>query len=154
MPISHLTRGVALVALALTVSASAPGSHRPDASPHIVVFKDPACGCCKSWVDRLRQAGFDVVVHDTNDMTGAKNTGHVPQQLRTCHTAFVNGYVIEGHVPPADIARLLAEKPRVAGLAVPGMPAGSPGMEVGGRTDHYDVIAFNRDGSTHTYAQH
>lgn len=146
--------GVALLA-ALT-SASAPGSidRAPTTAPHIVVYKDPNCGCCKSWVEHLRKHGFDVAVHDTSDVSGAKRTGRVPQQLVSCHTAFVNGYVVEGHVPAADIQRMLDEKPRIAGLAVPGMPAGSPGMEVGARADRYEVIAYTRDGSTSVYARH
>jgi hypothetical protein len=78
----------------------------------------------------------------------------VPEQLHSCHTAFVNGYVVEGHVPAADIQRLLKDKPKVAGIAVPGMPVGSPGMEMGSRVDRYDVIAFNRDGSTRVFARH
>ena len=87
-------------------------------------------------------------------MSGAKATGRVPGRLQTCHTAFVNGYVVEGHVPAADVKRMLNEKPKIAGIAVPSMPAGSPGMEVGSRVDRYDVIAFNRDGSTSVFARH
>ena len=126
----------------------------PLAPIRITVYKDPSCGCCKSWVDHLRKHGFDVAVRDTNDVSGAKATGRVPQQLQTCHTAFVNGYVVEGHVPAADIQKMLDEKPKIAGIGVAGMPAGSPGMEVGNRHDPYDVIAFNRDGSMRVFAHH
>lgn len=150
-----LGRFASVAILASLLSASAPPSFEPVApKPHITVFKDPGCGCCKSWVDHLRKHGFDVAVRDTSDVTGAKRTGRVPEQLHSCHTAFVNGYVVEGHVPAADIQRMLSEKPKIAGIAVPGMPVGSPGMEMGGRVDAYDVVAFNRDGSTRVFARH
>jgi hypothetical protein len=152
-----LVRFASVTLLASLISASAPAtveSTLVGSKPHITVFKDPGCGCCKSWVDHLRKHGFDVTVRDTSDVGGAKRTGRVPEQLHSCHTAFVNGYVVEGHVPAADIQRLLREKPKVAGIAVPGMPAGSPGMEMGSRVDKYDVIAFNRDGTTRVFAHH
>jgi len=150
-----LLRFASVALLASLLSASAPASFDPGApGPRITVFKDPNCGCCKSWVDHLRKHGFDVIARDTSDVAGVKRTGRVPEPLHSCHTAFVNGYVIEGHVPAADIQRLLLEKPKIAGIAVPGMPAGSPGMEMGGRVDRYDVIAFNRDGTTRVYARH
>ena len=120
----------------------------------VTVYKDPNCGCCKEWVEHLRRHAFKVTAKDTSDVSGIKRSGRVPQQLVSCHTAFVNGYVIEGHVPAEDIKRLLKEKPKVAGLAVPGMPIGSPGMEVGNRKDKYNVIAFNRDGTTSVFASH
>ena len=150
-----LLRFASVGLLASLVSASAPASVTlPDARPRVTVFKDPGCGCCKSWVEHLRTHGFDVAVRDTSDVAGAKRTGRVPEQLHSCHTAFVNGYVVEGHVPAADIQRLLREKPKVAGIAVPGMPAGSPGMEMGTRVEKYDVIAFGRDGTTRVFARH
>src|SRR5437773_3325895 len=139
----------AAVAVSL-LSASAPAPHppAPPKKPTITVFKDPNCGCCKNWVEHLRKHGYHVVTRDTSDVSGAKRTGRVPTTLQTCHTAFVNGYVVEGHVPATDIDRLLTEKPKLAGIGVAGMPAGSPGMEVGNRVDHYDVVAFTRDGTT------
>jgi hypothetical protein len=143
----------AVASLAVLASASVPAARSASAPTRITVFKDPNCGCCRSWVEHLRKHGFDVVARDTSDLSGPKRTGRVPAQLHSCHTAFVNGYVVEGHVPAADIQRLLRDKPKIAGLAVPGMPAGSPGMDVG-RVDRYDVIAFNRDGSTRVYARH
>lgn len=136
----------------LHVDAQSPASNAPAAS--VTVFKDPNCGCCKDWVEHLRKHAFKVVAKDTSDMSGIKRSGRVPQRLTSCHTAFVNGYVIEGHVPAEDIKRMLAEKPKIAGLAVAGMPVGSPGMEVGNRKDKYEVIAFNRDGTTSVYARH
>ena len=140
------------VALPLHVDAQSPATKASAVS--VTVFKDPNCGCCKDWVEHLRKHAFKVIARDTSDMSGIKQSGRIPQQLMSCHTAFVNGYVIEGHVPAEDIKRLLAEKPKIAGLAVAGMPVGSPGMEVGNRKDRYDVIAFNRDGTTSVYARH
>lgn len=137
------------------VHAQAPRTDQePVVGPAVTVFKDPNCGCCKEWVEHLRRHAFKVVAKDTSDVSGIKRSGRVPSQLMSCHTAFVNGYVIEGHVPAEDIKRLLEEKPKVAGLVVGGMPIGSPGMEVGNRKDKYDVVAFSRDGSTRVFAKH
>src|SRR5919201_214357 len=149
MQYRSLTRVTCVAVLAFLVSAPTPVASRtrPVRGARITVFKDPNCGCCKNWIQYLRQHGFDVVSRDTSDLSGVKLTAHVPTKLQSCHTAFVNGYVVEGHVPAADIERLLRERPKVAGLAVPGMPAGSPGMEIGSRVVHYDVIAFRRDGT-------
>lgn len=152
-----LLRLASLAVLATLVSASAPSTRSATAATaatRITVFKDPGCGCCRSWVEHLRKHGFDVVARDTSGMDRVKTTAAVPARLQSCHTAFVNGYVIEGHVPAADIERLLKERPKVAGLAVPGMPAGSPGMEMGGRSDRYDVIAFTRGGESRVFARH
>ena len=150
-----LVRFAGALILGSLVSASAPmAGETTTAAPKITVFKDANCGCCKSWVEHLREHAFEVVAKDTPDVAAVKRTGRVPERLYSCHTAFVDGYVIEGHVPAADIQRLLKEKPKVAGIAVPGMPAGSPGMEVPGRVDRYDVVAFNRDGSTRVFARH
>ena len=119
------------------------------------VYKSPTCGCCADWVDHLREAGFRVEVSDREDVTRAKVELGVPPSLGSCHTAVVDGYVVEGHVPAEDIRRLLAERPDVVGLAVPGMPAGSPGMELpGGRTDPYDVVAFDPAGATSVFSSH
>lgn len=111
----------------------------------VTVSKDPNCGCCSGWVDHLRKAGFLVSVVDTNDMPAVKARLGVPSKLGSCHTAEVGGYVVEGHVPADAIARLLREAPRAKGLAVPGMPVGSPGME-GGTPQEYDVLLFGEDG--------
>lgn len=144
-------------ALAFTPELPPQGQSAQPAQPapaRVTVFKDPNCGCCKLWVDHLRKHAFTVTTKDTSDVAPIKNSARVPNGHRSCHTAFVNGYVIEGHVPAEDIKRLLAEKPKIAGLAVGGMPIGSPGMEVGQRKDPYDVVAFNRDGSTRVFAKH
>lgn len=125
-----------------------------DAKPaQVIVYKDPDCGCCKKWVDHLRKNGFRVTTHDTRDMSSVKSSFGVKADLHSCHTASVNGYVIEGHVPAADIKRLLRERPKIAGLAVPGMPAGSPGME-GPRSDRYSVLSFDKSGKTKVFTNH
>ena len=146
--------GVSVVALGLTTGA-APASPIDAApkKPTITVYKDPGCGCCKSWIEHLIKHGYRVDAKDTPDMTGIKRGLGVPDGLSACHTAVVNGYLIEGHVPAADIARLLKEKPKVAGLAVPGMPMGSPGME-GPRTQHYTVLSFDKSGKTKVFASY
>src|SRR5690242_1772085 len=107
---------VALAAAGLLLSAAVPSAESRVPAISIVVYKDPDCGCCKNWVEHLRKHGFAVTVHDTSDVSGAKETGRVPEQLRTCHTAFVNGYVVEGHVPAEDIQRMLDQKPKIAGI--------------------------------------
>src|SRR6266478_2629806 len=117
----------------------------------ITVHKDPTCSCCSGWVQHLRQAGFDTKVLDTRDLDAVKKRLGVPDDLAACHTAEVAGYIIEGHVPAAALKRFLAEKPNAVGLAVPGMPIGSPGME-GGSPEPYQVVLFGPDGR-HPYAR-
>lgn len=149
--------------------AAAPALRPPPAAPVVLpanlraaidgkpvtVYKTATCGCCAAWVDHLRMAGFAVEVQDVADVAAVRDTLGLPQGLESCHTARVGGYVVEGHVPAADIARLLAERPEgVAGIAVPGMPMGSPGMEVPGRpADPYDVLAFGSAGQS-VFASH
>jgi hypothetical protein len=126
------------------------------AKPMVEVWKDPNCGCCKDWVAHLEANGFTVRVFDTGNTAARKRLG-MPDQLGSCHTARVQGYVIEGHVPAKDMQRLLADKPQALGLSVPRMPVGSPGMdgpEYGGRKDPYDVLLVQRDGSTRIYASY
>ena len=114
----------------------------------VTVYRSPTCGCCKAWEDHLRENGFTVESVETRAMDVVKTENGVPRPLLSCHTAIVDGYVIEGHVPAADIARLLSERPAVRGLAVPGMPTGSPGMETPGReAQPYEVFAFSDDGA-------
>lgn len=116
----------------------------------ITIYKSPTCDCCTKWVAHLKANGFTTVVHDTPAIDDVKDMAGVPKALRSCHTAFVGRWVIEGHVPAADIRKLLASRPDVVGLAVPGMPQGAPGMETG-RMDHYDVIAFDRAGGQRVF---
>ena len=115
----------------------------------ITVHKDPTCGCCSGWVQHLHDAGFVTKALDTGDIDAVKRRLGVPDDLAACHTAEVVGYIIEGHVPAAALKRFLAEKPNATGLAVPGMPIGSPGME-GGRPEKYDVVLFTPN-SRRTY---
>ena len=131
-------------------------SQRPGASgPVVEVYKSPTCGCCSLWVEHLRKDGFTVKTTDTDEMDAFKTKHNVPGRARSCHTALVGGYVLEGPVPVADIKRLLKERPAVAGLAVPGMPIGSPGMEVAGmKGQPYDVFSFDKQGSAKVFASY
>lgn len=134
----------ALVVNALPVAA---------AVPEIVVFKSPTCGCCEDWIEHLRANGFTVKVNDVGNAAARRRLG-IPQQLGSCHTGEVGGYAVEGHVPAREILRLLQERPAAAGVAVPGMPTGSPGMDgpaYGNRRDPYDVLLVARDGSTRVF---
>jgi hypothetical protein len=124
--------------------------------PPMTVYKSASCGCCKLWVDHARTAGFTVKTVDLDDLAGVKRAMGIPARLASCHTVVVGSYVLEGHVPAADVKRLLAQKPKVRGLAVPGMPVGSPGMEQGSPAnyDRYDVISFTTEGTTAVFASH
>jgi len=129
---------------------------RPDAQasaalPTVTVYKTPTCGCCSKWIEHLRANGFEVVAHDLNDLRSTKAQYGVEREFSSCHTAVVGGYVVEGHVPAEHVKRLLEEQPAVAGLAVPGMPMGSPGME-GAYSEPYDVLAFDEKGATSVFA--
>lgn len=120
------------------------------------VWKDPQCGCCHDWVAHLEGAGFTVRIFDSGNEQARRRLG-LPGRYASCHTARVDGYVIEGHVPAADIRRLLATRPAALGLAVPGMPVGSPGMDgpaYGGRRDPYEVLLIGRDGSAQVFARY
>lgn len=119
----------------------------------VEVFKSPHCGCCGGWVEHLRQNGFEVKAHDVDDVTAARKKLGMPDRLGSCHTAKVGGYVVEGHIPAADIRRLLKEKPKALGLAVPSMPPGSPGME-SSKPIPYQTLLVQSDGSTRVFAQH
>lgn len=132
-----------------TLAADAPEAAR--GVPQVTVYKSPTCGCCAEWVDHLRENGFAVVVHDQDDLSMVKAANGITPRLESCHTGVVDGYVVEGHVPADLIARLLTERPDIAGLAVPGMPGGSPGMESAPK-EAYQVLAIGRDGRTSVYA--
>lgn len=117
----------------------------------ITVYKSSTCGCCKAWVKHLQANGFSVAAHDVEDVEAVRRTMGVPDTLASCHTGLVGRYVIEGHVPADLIKKLLADKPALLGLAVPGMPSSAPGMD--GPTQPYDVIAFERNGNSRLYAK-
>ncbi|MGH7185628.1 MAG: DUF411 domain-containing protein, partial [Pseudomonadota bacterium] len=115
----------------------------------VTVYKSPTCGCCKLWVTHLKDNGFPVKTEDLESLAPIKKQHGVPEALASCHTALVDGYVVEGHVPADLIDRLLRERPQIAGIAVPGMPIGSPGMEVPGRpAERYQILTFDRTGRT------
>ena len=122
--------------------------------PAVAVYKNPQCGCCGAWVDHLRAAGFTVNVHETADTGPVRKRQGIPDAFASCHTAVVAGYALEGHVPAADVKRLLATRPTAAGLAVPGMPAGSPGMEVPNQRDPYEVLLIDKAGRSSVFANY
>jgi hypothetical protein len=121
----------------------------------ITIYKSSSCECCAKWVDHVRDNGFEPMVHDEEDMDAIKAQLGVPEGVRSCHTALVGKHLIEGHVPASDIKRLVVEQPRVAGLAVPGMPPGTPGMaQPGAKIAGFEVVAFQLDGTTKTFARY
>ena len=145
-----LIGGLALAAIVL----GSPPDHLPAQGPAMTVYKTPTCGCCAKWVEYMQANGFTASVTNMPDVTPVKIKHGLPRQLASCHTTLVGGYVIEGHVPVEDVRRLLKEKPaNLAGLAAPGMPAGSPGMDVP-NSPPYDVLAFDKSGGTRIYASH
>jgi hypothetical protein len=143
------------VALAAAVVQTAVQT-APTAATSMIVYKSPTCGCCLGWMRHLRDRGFRVESTDFSDaqLRVVKIEEGVPGNLQTCHTGRIGGYLVEGHVPAADIQRLLTEKPPIAGIAVGGMPVGSPGMEQGARRDPYNTIAFTKDGKQTVFAKH
>lgn len=143
---------LAVVAIAFSTMGAMVRPGTPAPLPTVVVYKNPSCGCCTKWVEHLKAAGFPLEVHDVADASEFADASGVPAALRSCHTAVVKGYAIEGHVPADLIKRLLDEHPKIAGLAVPGMVTGSPGME-GNRKDAYDVIAWSANGKTSVFAK-
>jgi hypothetical protein len=142
---------IAGAALATLVTAGSPG-RRPTAGPEITVYHSPTCGCCKKWISYLAANGFTVKSIEQEDLSAIKAESGVTSKLTSCHTAIVQGYVIEGHVPAADIQRLLKEKPKLVGLSAPGMPGAGPGMDSG--KDPYEVLAFDAKGNTTVWARH
>lgn len=147
-------RGLIFTSVAVFVGLlSAAAAQRPAAT--IEVYKSPTCGCCSKWVEHLRAQGFVVNATNMDDMAAVKAKHGVPAGMQSCHTGVVDGYVLEGHVPAADVQRLLKERPAIAGIAVPGMPVGSPGMEVDGvKAQPFDVMAFDKHGETSVFAPH
>jgi hypothetical protein len=161
-----ITKAIAIAALmlagmspALHAQAAARPAARPAATAavtptKVVVYKSPTCGCCGAWIDYMRANGFTVEVHNQDDLTALKRASGISAANESCHTAQVGGYVVEGHVPVSAIRRMLRERPAIAGLAVPGMVAGTPGMEQGNAHPPYDVVAVGRDGRTSVYERH
>ena len=147
----NIIRGGAVAALAVLGLGISTSAQKPAT---VEVYKDPTCGCCALWVKHLEGAGFTTRVTETQDMAAVKQKHGVPSKAASCHTAIVDGYVIEGHVPAADVRRLLKERPAVVGLAVPGMPIGSPGMEVGSTKQPYSVLAFDKAGQTTVFSSY
>ncbi len=146
---SLVLAGGALLFLSGRMSLSAAA-----ALPAVEAFRNPGCGCCEIWAAHMRRAGFSVTMLDDPELASRRTGLGVPEEISGCHTAVVGDYVIEGHVPPEDILSFLAAKPDARGLAVPGMPMGSPGMEMGGTADPYDVLIFTTDGASKVYASH
>lgn len=120
----------------------------------VVVYKNPNCQCCSKWATHMEQAGFTVSEQPTQSMQAVKSNYNIPYDMGSCHTAVIDGYVVEGHVPAKEVKKLLKERPDAIGLAVPGMPIGSPGMEQGNRTESYDVLLFGKDGEKSTFASY
>lgn len=150
----HMNRRQALLGLC-ALPALARVATAASAGPTVVVSKSPVCGCCGLWVKHLQDAGFATQVHDLDNLAPVKERVGVPFGMGSCHTGEVDGYFIEGHVPAADIKRLLKERPAAKGLTVPGMPIGSPGMEgAPGRVDRYDVLLVGKDGKTSVFSSY
>ena len=153
MPESQ-TRREFLIFGAVAAGATVLGVGRAGARPpatRITVYKDPNCGCCTAWNDAMRKAGFQIEVRDTPNLAAVKGSLGVPDALASCHTGVVGGYLFEGHVPPDLVQKVLRERPQLVGLFVPGMPAGSPGMEMP-NPERYDIIALGRDQRRSVYA--
>jgi hypothetical protein len=144
--------GLAAIGLGASVVVGIP-RFAVASQPTIEVARSPSCGCCGDWIDHMRAAGFTVNDRLIDDLAPLKAQLGVPADLQSCHTGIVEGYAIEGHVPAEDVLRLLRERPSATGLAVPGMPLGSPGMEVGGQTEPYEVILFSASGRD-VFARH
>jgi hypothetical protein len=152
----HLIHRRTLLLAALLAPMAAAVAQQPSPKVLVEVWKDPSCGCCKDWVSHLQASGFATKVNETGNEAMRAKLG-IPQKLGSCHTAQVGGYAIEGHVPALDIRRLLKDKPQAIGLAVPGMPVGSPGMDgpaYAGRRDPYDVVLVLRSGETRIYSSY
>lgn len=139
------------MALALLPAAAC---SRPANAAEITVYKSPSCGCCSKWVEKVQASGFAVAIHDMEDVSPIARKAGVPDEARSCHTALVDGYFVEGHVSPADVRKLLKERPQARGIAVPGMPIGSPGMEQGDSKQAYETMIVGSDGAMRVFARH
>ncbi|MFA7431465.1 MAG: DUF411 domain-containing protein [Rhodospirillaceae bacterium] len=145
----------AALAFAALCTFAAPALAEQAAKPPMTVYKSPSCGCCGGWIDHMRAAGYQIEAKDTDAMNTVKELMGVPVDMASCHTATIDGYLIEGHVPADAVDKLLAERPKATGLAVPGMPIGSPGMEAAnGQTEPYTAMLFNRDGTARPFVEY
>ncbi|MGD9867149.1 MAG: DUF411 domain-containing protein [Hyphomicrobiales bacterium] len=145
------------LAFAMFVFVASPAAKAEPAPGTVEIWRNAGCGCCGKWADHLQANGFKVAMHEpgSDKLQEIKKLAGITEKLESCHTAKVGGYVVEGHVPAADVKRLLAEKPDALGLSLPGMPVGSPGMESDdGRTERYEVLLVKKDGSTEVFARH
>lgn len=143
------------VLLAASAALFAPAACAAPPARAMTVFKDASCGCCSAWIDHMTKAGFKAEGENVDDLSAVKAKYAVPDDLASCHTGVIDGYVVEGHVPAADVARLLKERPKAIGIAVGGMPVNSPGMEVPGQPDEpYTVWLFQKDGTRTAFAKH
>ncbi|MGB3401219.1 MAG: DUF411 domain-containing protein [Microcoleaceae cyanobacterium] len=138
---------------ATTEISNASNSELAASALNITVYRTPTCGCCKGWVEHIQQNNFTVtdIVQPEAEIQAIRQKHNLPQQLASCHTAEINGYLVEGHVPVEDVKRLIAQKPNLAGIAVPGMPIGTPGMEMGNRKESFDVVGFKPDSQTKVF---
>jgi hypothetical protein len=150
----QMNRRIFLSTAAAVAAAGSVASMASAPLPQVEVYKNPDCGCCGAWVDHLRAAGFPVRVHETPDTAAVRKRHGIPDRFGSCHTGVVAGYALEGHVPADDVKRLLAKKPVAAGLSVPGMPVGSPGMEMGSRKDPFQVLLIDKAGRSSVFALH
>ncbi len=156
MSSKRITRGLLIAASMLVAVVFVQLRSSAQQKPVVSVFKTATCGCCSKWVDHMKASGFDVQAMDVSaaDVRAVSKAAGLKDEDTSCHTAKIGSYTVEGHVPAADIKRMLKEKPAIAGIAAPGMPQGSPGMEQGDVKEPYDVIAFKKDGTSTVYAKH
>ena len=151
----NVTRRMTILSAAAAMACAVPARAETAGKLAMKVYKDPECGCCGAWVDHLKAAGFGVTVEARADLSQLKKQLGVPDDLTSCHTGVIDAYAIEGHVPAADIKRFVAAHPKAKGLAVPGMPANSPGMEMEGEpNERYTVWQFTADGKRSAFAEH
>ncbi len=137
----------------LLISALASASALAQSLPKLEVYKSPHCGCCGKWIDHMKSNGFKVEIHDVEDVPGNRKKLGMPEKFASCHTAKIGAYLVEGHVPAADVKQMLKEKPKALGIAVPSMPAGSPGMDIP-NSPPYETLLVQSDGSSKVFAKH
>lgn len=149
------TRSISLLALLFIGLLGACAAPAAPTARTMTVYKSPTCGCCSAWISHLEQAGYTITVKDQANLSPVKAAQGVPPAMQSCHTALIDGYVIEGHVPVADIERLLRDRPAIRGIAVPGMPIGSPGMEVPGvAPEPFAVLSFDEQGNVQEFSRY